>query len=118
MIGKILLCVAVAFYGLVLRNNSLYKTELLGSLDIHLKNFDIQLEEKVKEKIVGIAINLVIFGGLGFIKTFEFAALLSGIALALFNYVQNFDAKNPLSPAFVLVNFMALGMLLIGTKMK
>lgn len=118
MIGKIILCVAVGFYGLILRNNSLYKTELLGKLDLQLKNFDIKLDEKIKEKIIGITINLVMFGAMGFVKTFELAAILSSVALGMVNYMQNFDPSNPFNETFMLVNFLALGMLLIGLKLK
>lgn len=87
MLGKIILCAAVAFYGLILKNNALYRTELLGKIDFHLKNHQIEVEEKIKEKVFSICLNLIIFGALGFLKTFEFAALLSGLALAGFNYL-------------------------------
>lgn len=87
MLGKILLCLAVAGYGLILRNNALYRTELMGKLDLLLKNMEFDVEEKIKEKVFGILLNLVMFGGIGFLKTFEFAAVLSAFALAFFNYL-------------------------------
>ncbi len=82
-----MLCLAVAAYGLILRNNALYRTEVMSKLDLLLKNMEFEIEDKIKEKVFGILLDLVMFGGIGFVKTFEFASLLSGVSLAFFNYL-------------------------------
>lgn len=62
--------------------------------------------------------NFIIFSAVGFIKTFEFAALLGGICLAIVNFFYSYQPADPINTTFILVNFLAIGMVLIGLKMK
>lgn len=97
MLGKILLCLSVAAIGFIYKNNALYKTEALGTIDFLLKQANYNLEEAWKTKIYNILCMLAITSGLGWVYTFEFAAVFGGIALGVLNYLKNFDVNNPLS---------------------
>lgn len=56
--------------------------------------------------------------GAAFIPGFEFVGITGGLALALINFVLNFDPMNPLSTSFVLLNMLALGVMFVGMKIK
>lgn len=61
---------------------------------------------------------MIMLAGLGFLPHFEFSAFLGSIALGVINYLSNFDKHFVMNPKFILINFLALGLLAVGIKAK
>lgn len=117
-LGSILLCLSVAGIGYIFKNDALLKSEIISSMETHLKRYKFNLEEVYLKKIFNILTSLVLFSGLAFLPQFEFTATLGGISLAICSFLLHFDGTYILKSEFVMYLLIALCLVLVGIQTK
>jgi hypothetical protein len=66
-LGKMLFCLSIAGLGYVWRQDALTKTEVMGKIDVKLKQYQIE-NPVVSEKIYNVLVTLILSCGIGFLS--------------------------------------------------
>ena len=115
-LGKTLLVLAISGYGFIIKNSSLKKTEFISNLEDFLINKEFAYKNLLIQNSFDILSLMVLLSLLSLIPRFYFSSFLGGLSLICINFILNFDLINFGAPSnlFIMLNFIAFGMLMVG----
>lgn len=115
-IGKTILLLAISGYGFLIKNSSLKKTEFKSNLEELLLNKEFTYKNLFLENCFDLLSLMIFLSILSVNPRFYFSSFFGGLALIVLNFVLNFDYVYFGVPSnlFIMMNFIAFGMLIVG----
>ncbi len=113
--GKVILCISMSLYAVVIKSNALKRTEFESSLSNKLKSFGVTAPEYVQSKGFDLVCLLIIFSSLSLLKDFNFSAFVGGLSVITLDYVLYYQSGTEIKDIFIFMFLLGLGLMLAST---